>query len=109
MRLDDARREFKRAYNNLASHGLKALNPMEHPPMCGGDCQGDKQRRNDMHARQCYLRWDLVLMITYCDGVALLDGWERSLGAKAEKQIAEHCGMPAKPIRAWIRGCGVNA
>ena len=35
------------------------------------------------------------------DGIAMLDGWERSRGAKIEHDIAEALGMPC-PWREWL-------
>ena len=36
-----------------------------------------------------------------CDGVALLDGWERSKGCSTEVAVARACGMPQLPVYAW--------
>lgn len=36
------------------------------------------------------------------DGVALLEGWEQSEGAKLEKAVAEACGIPCKTVDEWL-------
>lgn len=36
------------------------------------------------------------------DGVAMLDGWEESEGAKIEKQVAESLGIPCRPWREYL-------
>ena len=36
------------------------------------------------------------------DGMALLEGWEQSEGAKLEKAVAEACGIPVKTVEEWI-------
>ena len=36
------------------------------------------------------------------DGVALLEGWEQSEGARLEKAVAEACGTPCKTVDEWI-------
>lgn len=36
------------------------------------------------------------------DGVALIEGWEQSEGAKLEKAVAEACGMPCKTVDEWL-------
>lgn len=40
-----------------------------------------------------YLEGDLELL-TRCDGVVMIPGWERSQGARGEKEHAEELGMP---------------
>ena len=37
-----------------------------------------------------------------CDGVALLDGWEASVGARLEVQVAATSSMPVKPLKDWL-------
>ena len=36
------------------------------------------------------------------DGVAMLDGWEESKGARIEKQLAEALGIPCRPWREYL-------
>lgn len=36
------------------------------------------------------------------DGVALLEGWEQSEGARLEKAVAEACGIPCKTVDEWL-------
>ena len=36
------------------------------------------------------------------DGVAMLDGWEQSRGARLERQVAEACGIPCKTVNEWL-------
>lgn len=43
-----------------------------------------------------------VELILWADGVALLDGWERSRGATAEAAIAAWIDKPALPIEEWL-------
>lgn len=45
-----------------------------------------------------------VEMLVKCDGVAALDGWGSSKGARAEYELAQAIGMPAHPVETWIRG-----
>lgn len=37
-----------------------------------------------------------------CDGVALLDGWEASRGARLEVHVAHALGMPTLPLKLWL-------
>ncbi len=36
------------------------------------------------------------------DGVALLEGWEQSEGARLERAVAEACGIPCKTVYEWL-------
>lgn len=38
----------------------------------------------------------------YVQGLAMLDGWEKSKGAMLEKQIAEALGIPCRPWREYL-------
>jgi hypothetical protein len=49
-----------------------------------------------------YMRLTIPQMLR-CRGVALLDGWEESRGAKLEVQIALALGdMIVEPLRRWL-------
>lgn len=48
-----------------------------------------------------YLRRGLTQMLR-CDGLALLDGWQHSVGARLEVEVAERLGMFAQPVGFWI-------
>lgn len=36
-----------------------------------------------------------------CHGIALLDGWARSLGARHEVEVAIRKGLPSAPVDVW--------
>lgn len=38
------------------------------------------------------MRWDLILL-TACDAILMLPGWEQSGGANVERYLAEYLGM----------------
>lgn len=46
---------------------------------------------------------DLVFDSFEFDGVAMLDGWEKSDGATMEHMIAESVGMPCRTVDEWAR------
>ncbi|AYD89693.1 DUF4406 domain-containing protein [Actinomyces lilanjuaniae] len=41
-------------------------------------------------------------MLTICDGVALLPGWERSRGAVVEADWARAVGLPVRGLEEWL-------
>lgn len=46
------------------------------------------------HSAACFLRGDLSFMLRVCDALLMLKGWEASVGARLEHQVAASCGMP---------------
>lgn len=49
---------------------------------------------------------------SFFDGIAMLDGWKNSRGAKIEKQVAEVLGIPCRPWREYLnpaKGAGALA
>lgn len=48
-----------------------------------------------------WLRAGLAQLIT-CQGVALLEGWEASGGARLEVNVAATLGMHVRPLNDWL-------
>lgn len=48
-----------------------------------------------------YMRRDLS-MLSACNGIALLPGWERSRGARLEVAWADALQMPVRAVEDWI-------
>lgn len=66
----------------LRAAGEEVINPAEFDAEIGPD-----------QPWSTYLRRDLVLLAERCDKIVLLDGWERSHGARLEQYVAEKLGM----------------
>ena len=49
-----------------------------------------------------YLRADLVAMLTKCDALAMLPGWENSRGASLEAYIAKQLGWEVDHWENWL-------
>ncbi|MGN6693879.1 MAG: DUF4406 domain-containing protein [Aquihabitans sp.] len=60
---------------------------------------------DDYHA---WLRAGLAQLIT-CEGVALLDGWEASGGARLEVNIAATLGMRVRHLHDWLNEAALLA
>lgn len=45
-----------------------------------------------------------VEMLVKCDGVAALEGFGASKGARLEADLAAGIGMPVKSVETWVRG-----
>lgn len=72
---------FREAASRLEAAGWEVVNPADN---FGG--------RTDL-PRESYLRADVALLLQ-CDTVAVLPGWETSLGAKLEYLLARELQMP---------------
>jgi hypothetical protein len=96
---DLSRRIFTDAHRELAEQGHDPVNPFDipHPDGCGCLTPVDGQ-----HAWPCCLRKDIRTLVD-CDAIYMLDGWQRSHGARLELQTASALGLqvwwqPADPV-----------
>ena len=86
-RLFRNRLEFEGARVLLSAVGLNAVIPHDHVPRDA--------------------TWDEAMgiclpLLTRCGGVALLDGWEGSRGARLEYEEATRRGMDVRPLNEWV-------
>lgn len=79
---------FIEAARELRAVGYEVVNPVDVNP-------------NPMARREDCLRAD-IRALTHCDGLALLDGWERSAGARREVDDALAMGFIVAPLRCWF-------
>lgn len=70
---------FNAAAESLRAQGFHVENPADHGVVDGAEW-GD------------YLRHDIARLVT-CEAIALLPGWERSRGARFEREIADRLNM----------------
>lgn len=84
---DVARMDFSAAARLLERHGYEVVNPMDHT-------------YRGMPREKC-MRIAIGKLLE-CDGVALMPGWEKSLGAQLEHAVATQCGIVASPEWQWI-------
>lgn len=85
---NENRPAFEAAANAMRGAGLDVVTPFEINPTPGtwAEC----------------MRKDIAVMLTQCDAVVLLDGWEKSGGAVGEASIANWLGMPISAMRNGI-------
>lgn len=79
---------FNTAANELRGHGYKVENP--------ADNTVDTEDYTD------YLRAGLAQLLR-CDGVAVLEDWWLSGGARWEVQTAGMLRLPVRPVAEWLR------
>jgi nucleoside 2-deoxyribosyltransferase len=51
---------------------------------------------------RAYMRTDLRALLD-CGGVALLEDWHRSRGARIEFGVARDTGIPVEPVDRWLQ------
>lgn len=89
----------------LSKHGYATINPFDVPAICPlgiGDSHGsDMEGLPNTHEFECWLRGDLAVML-YCDGLAMLPGWESSRGARLEHFVALQVGLRVQSCENWV-------
>ena len=80
---------FFRAAEELASAGHEPINPAR------------TEGREGCAAWLDFMRLSLI-DIAACDGIATLDGWEMSRGARIEVGLADDLGLPVKAVDGWL-------
>ena len=73
---DGNRLQFQAAANAIIAKGHEPVNPHDI-----GDALGDRAEWND------YMKADIKALLD-CDAILMLPGWEQSIGAKIENQLA---------------------
>ena len=88
------RRRFREAEAILRRHGYGCINPCRVWP-----CRFPWLFRlmNALLGRRLtyavILAYDLILLMTRADGIAMLPGWEQSRGAQIENYVSQHFWM----------------
>jgi hypothetical protein len=88
------RRRFREAETILRRHGYGCINPCRVWP-----CRFPWLYRlmNALLGKRLtyavILAYDLILLMTRADGIAMLPGWEQSRGAKIENYVSMHFWM----------------
>ena len=86
---------FRDAAATLARLGHIVLNPV--------DSENHNPTPGTPQSWQWYMR-HAIRMVVGADGMALLDGWEKSKGARLEHSIATALGLDVRPLAAWVEG-----
>jgi len=77
---------FFEAEKRLQKFGYETVNPA---------------RQEDGLSWADYMRLGVGDVLTV-DGVAVLDGWEQSRGARLEVHVAIELGLPVRSVKAWL-------
>ena len=88
------RRRFREAETILRRHGYGCINPCR-----VWACRFPRLYRlmnallGKRLAYAVILAYDLILLMTRADGIAMLPGWEQSRGAQIENYVSQHFWM----------------
>jgi len=79
----------------LAENGHEPLNPKDVEGCPDQTCLllPHEIAKGMKHSWKCFMKYDILAMLTECDAILMLDGWEDSHGAKAELFTAVTCGL----------------
>jgi hypothetical protein len=107
--IEEKRARFASNADTLRDMGYAVINPFDVPAACDEPdvCRfgtPEPGAQDNVHSWNCFLRADLAAMLLSCNGVATLDGWERSRGARLETDTARAVGMPIFPVENWLIG-----
>lgn len=78
--IDERKEAFRRAGERLGEMGYEYVNPFDNG-------------LPDDATWQEHMREDILMMLSDCDCIYMLRGWEKSKGAKLELDVASSCGM----------------
>lgn len=77
---------FLKMANRLRKRGYKVINPAEFSDGLWSTC----------------LTRDLILMLLFCNKIAVLPKWKKSKGALLETHVGAQLGMPIHKIEYWL-------
>jgi hypothetical protein len=107
-RPDTHREDFRSAAESLIAAGYRKVVDPHDVPACPGDgCGGSRVNGAYRHTWECYLRHDLAALLTLCDSVAVLPGWQESPGARFEVDVATQLRYVVEPLTYWLECAGI--
>lgn len=92
---------FREAAATLRAAGFDVVSPHELDEATGFDSTAPVNEFTQEHLLAA-LRRD-ALAVLDVDGVATLDGWELSRGARAEVALAAAARIPSRSVAEWVR------
>lgn len=97
---------FAKAEKFLRSEGHEPVSPLKAKACPDESCQINpiyKESGDYLHTWQCYMRYDLIELLT-CDGILMLPGYQESKGANIELYVAKSVGMKWRILNSWYDG-----
>lgn len=96
---------FKENQKKLEDAGYEVLNPLDIPACSGWTCGGIWTANRYQHEWRCNLRYDIAAMV-FCDGIAMIEGWQESTGATLERSVFDGLLLPGQLVEKWVYDAG---
>jgi len=90
---------FDAAAARLRAAGYDVFSPADHDRDL---CAATGRTVADLSVREC-MAADTAWICACADGIAVLTGWDKSLGANAEVALARAIGIPFDFVSQWLR------
>ena len=91
-RIDQNRAAFAKRAQELIDLGHEPFDPSDVNPQHEGPCIGRPVGHDPVHRYGCRLRAGITALM-HCDAISMLDEWEQSVGAVAERTVAKAIGL----------------
>lgn len=92
--------EFDRAESILALRGKTPINPFDINPIPDKESHDFSPEEYETLWREC-MRKNVATIANSADGIVVLEGWEKSRGARVEVQLALSLGIPVETLGYW--------
>lgn len=86
---------FNRAEHTLQEMNFETVNPIRVVVCENLACvaRGEPESGPGLHSWRCYMRYNIMDIVSDCDKICMLPAWTESKGARTEYQLAEALGF----------------
>lgn len=95
---------FDEEYKKLIRAHFEIINPIFIVKCYFKNCNGTQDSNAVYHHTwECSLKYDIAELV-FCEGIAMIPGWESSAGANLELDIIRRLNLPFNTVDGWVYG-----